>query len=298
MVQFEAPTGDLDIDLDYTRYTNRQLFVVPLAVLAVALLIIAGWYVAFGAPVTLGIDFTGGTELRITTTDSPDQIRQTLSESVPYEIDSVDSSGNSYIVTFQATERSQVQEITDAARNAGYTVQSAQTRSPTFGAQSQQQALIAVAVAFVGMSIVVALLFRSAVPSLAVIAAAFSDIVIPIALMNVFGIKLSLGTVAALLMIIGYSVDSDILLTNHVLRRRGDFYESTYRARRTGVTMTITSIAAVAVMSFVASGFVFGIPLLPEMGTVLVFGLAADLMNTYLLNVGILRYYKYEGVAQ
>jgi preprotein translocase subunit SecF len=298
MVQFEAPTGDFDIDLDYTRYTNRQLLAVPLAVLAVALLIIAGWYVAFGVPVTLGIDFTGGTELRITTTDSPEQIRQTLSESVPYEIDAVARSGNSYIVTFQATEQSQVQEITDAARNAGYNVLSAQTRSPTFGAQSQQQALIAIAVAFVGMSIVVALLFRSAVPSLAVIAAAFSDIVIPIALMNVFGIKLSLGTVAALLMIIGYSVDSDILLTNHVLRRKGDFYESTYRARRTGVTMTVTSIAAVSVMAFVSSGFVFGIPLLPEMGSVLVFGLAADLMNTYLLNVGILRYYKYEGVAQ
>jgi preprotein translocase subunit SecF len=30
----------------------------------------------------------------------------------------------------------------------------------------------------------------------------------------------------------------------------------------------------------------------------LVFGLAADLMNTYLLNVDILRYYKYEGVAR
>jgi preprotein translocase subunit SecF len=41
----------------------------------------------------------------------------------------------------------------------------------------------------------------------------------------------------------------------------------------------------------------FGIPLLPEIGIVLVFGLTADLMNTYLLNVSLLRYYKYEGVA-
>lgn len=298
MVQFEVPDGNLDLDLDYTRYTNRQLLLVPLTALAVALLIIAGWYVATGAPVALGIDFTGGTELRITTTDSPEQVRQTFEERVPYEVDSVVLSGDSYIVTFQATERSQVQGITDAARNAGYNVQSAQTRSATFGAGAQQQALIAVAIAFVGMSVVVALLFRTVVPSLAVITAAFSDIVIPIALMNVFGIKLSLGTVAALLMIIGYSVDSDILLTNSILRRRGDFYESTYRARRTGVTMTLTSIAAVTVMAFVASNFVFGIPLLPQMGIVLVFGLIADLMNTYLLNVSILRYYKYEGVAK
>lgn len=164
MVQFEVPDGDLDLDVDYTRYTNRQLLLVPLTVLAVALLIIAGWYIATGAPVALGIDFTGGTELRITATDSPDQIRQTFEERVPYEVDSVVLSGDSYIVTFQATERSQVQEITDAAQNAGYNVLSAQTRSPTFGAAAQQQALIAVAIAFVGMSIVVFVLFRTVVP--------------------------------------------------------------------------------------------------------------------------------------
>jgi len=33
---------------------------------------------------------------------------------------------------------------------------------------------------------------------------------------------MTLGTIAALLMIIGYSVDSDILLNNSVLRRTGD----------------------------------------------------------------------------
>jgi preprotein translocase subunit SecF len=49
-------------------------------------------------------------------------------------------------------------------------------------------------------------------------------------------------------------------------------------------------------MTVVASQF--GIPLLPQVGIVLVFGLTADLMNTYLLNVSLLRYYKYEGIAQ
>jgi preprotein translocase subunit SecF len=139
-------------------------------------------------------------------------------------------------------------------------------------------------------------LFRTFVPSVAVVASAFSDIVIPVALMNLFGIDLSLGTVAALLMLIGYSVDSDLLLNNHVLRRRGSFYESTYRAMRTGVTMTLTSISAMTVMTIIS--FLFGIPLLPQVGIVLVFGLTADLMNTYMLNVTLLRYYKFEAVGR
>jgi preprotein translocase subunit SecF len=50
------------------------------------------------------------------------------------------------------------------------------------------------------------------------------------------------------------------------------------------------------VMTLVA--YALGIPLLPDVGVILVFGLLADLMNTYLLNVSLLRYYKYEGIAK
>jgi preprotein translocase subunit SecF len=67
---------------------------------------------------------------------------------------------------------------------------------------------------------------------------------------------------------------------------------------RTGVTMTLTSIAAMAVMTVVASPLVLNVPLLPEVGLVLVMGLTADLMNTYLLNMSLLRWYVYEGVAR
>ncbi|MFC6799332.1 protein translocase subunit SecF [Haladaptatus sp. DYSN1] len=290
MVEFEVPK------VDYTRYSNRQLAAVPLGVLAVALLIIAGWFVMTGAPVTPGIAFTGGTELQIQTTDSPAQIEATFDTPVE-SIQPIRSSDNSYIVTFQASgEDTSAGAIEQQARDAGYTVQSSQSRSPSFGAETQRLALIGILIAFGGMSAVVFLLFRSFVPSIAVVLSAFSDIVIPIALMNIFGIKLSLGTVAALLMLIGYSVDSDLLLNNHILRRSGDFYESTYRAMRTGVTMTLTSLAAMTVMTITA--FLLGIPLLPSIGIVLVFGLSADLMNTYMLNLSLLRWYKFEGVAR
>jgi preprotein translocase subunit SecF len=62
---------------------------------------------------------------------------------------------------------------------------------------------------------------------------------------------------------------------------------------RTGVTMTLTSLSAMAVMAVVS--FLFGIGLLTSIGLVLVFGLAADLMNTYMLNLSLLRYYKLGG---
>jgi preprotein translocase subunit SecF len=278
-------------DIDYEQYSNRQLAAIPLAVLGLAILVLVGWYLMTGVPVQLGLEFTGGTEIRFTTGDSLAEVQDTFAGLDVESIQSV-AGGGTYLLTTQGTD---TDAIESAAAEAGYDIQQVQGRSPTFGASSQQQALIGLGVAFVGMSVLVFILFRTFVPSIAVVLSAFSDLVIPLAVMNILAIELSLGTVAALLMLIGYSVDSDILLNNHILRRRGGFYESAYRAMRTGVTMTVTSISAMVVMTVVAT--LLGIPLLPEIGLVLVIGLSADLMNTYLLNMSLLRYYKYEAVA-
>jgi preprotein translocase subunit SecF len=293
MVAFEVP------EVDYTQYTNRQLAAIPLAILAVALLVIIGWYVFTGAPVRLGLEFTGGTELRVQTSTPPSEISAAFNTEPT--VSPIQSAENTYIVTFPP----EADNIGQQARNnlqpvEGQTqedmVQSIQGTSASFGQSTQRLALIGLGLAFVGMSVLVFLMFRTFVPSVAVVVSAFSDIVIPLALMNVLGIKLSLGTVAALLMLIGYSVDSDILLNNHIIRRSGDFYESTYRAMQTGVTMTVTSLSAMAVMAVVAH--FFNIVLLRDIGIVLVLGLATDLMNTYMLNLSLLRWWKFEGVAR
>ncbi|WP_134670181.1 protein translocase subunit SecF [Halorussus marinus] len=297
MVAFEVP------EVDYTRYTNRQLAAIPLALLAVALLVLAGWYVTTGAPVQLGTEFTGGTELRVQTATPSSELPDQFDADV-VSVSPVRSEANTYIVTFPPEAeniaeqaRSNLEPTQACAQNPDCDpVKSVQGTSASFGSSTQQLALYGLGLAFAGMSVLVFLMFRTFVPSIAVVLSAFSDIVIPLALMNLLGIELSLGTVAALLMLIGYSVDSDILLNNHIIRRSGGFYESTYRAMRTGVTMTLTSLSAMAVMALVA--YLFGIDLLASIGLVLVLGLATDLMNTYMLNLSLLRWWKFEGVAR
>ena len=298
MVAIEVP------EVDYTDYSNRQLAAVPLAFLILALAIIGGWVVATGAPANMGLEFTGGVELRVAADgDNVEQQVQTAFDREPDSVrtilsDDVDD-GRVVVVTFQATEADPegfASNLQDQADAAGFTTLAVDQVSPSFASDTARTALFGVALAFLGMSVLVFALFRTFVPSLAVVASAFSDLVIPIAAMNLLGIQMTLGTIAALLMIIGYSVDSDILLNDSVLRRTGEFYESVSRAMRTGVTMTLTSIAAMVVMAVVAS--VFGVGLLRDIGIILSVGLCADLMNTYLMNVSLLRWYKFEGVAR
>jgi preprotein translocase subunit SecF len=286
----------LDVEeVPYDDYTNRQLAAIPLAALAIALVIILGAFLLTGSPVSLGLDFTGGSELRFTASDASSDDITTAFEDAGIDVESVRSvgTGDSYILTTQETDTDALERV---AEQVGDEVESVNSRAASFGSDTQRQALLGVIVAFVGMSVLVGLMFRTLVPSVAVVVSAFSDIVIPVALMNVLNIELSLGAVAGLLMIIGYSVDSDILLNNHVLRRHGGFYESAYRAMRTGISMTLTSIAAMITM-FAVSWYL-GIPLLDDIALILVFGLTADLMNTYLMNMSLLRWYKFEGVKQ
>ena len=60
--------------VEYSDYTDRQLVTVPLALLAVSLVILAAATAMAGSPVPLGIEFTGGTEMRVVAADSPAEI--------------------------------------------------------------------------------------------------------------------------------------------------------------------------------------------------------------------------------
>ncbi|MBW9223544.1 protein translocase subunit SecF [Methanothermococcus sp. SCGC AD-155-E23] len=164
--------------------------------------------------------------------------------------------------------------------------------SPTLSERFWSDGLKAIAFAFLFMAFVVYLVFRSPVPSLAVILAALSDIVIALGFMSLFGIPISTATIAALLMLIGYSVDTDILLTTRVLKRKvGDIEERIREAMKTGITMSLTTIVAMLVLYLVVTYLVPAAILLRDIALVLLFGLIADLLTTWLTNVGILKYY-------
>lgn len=152
-----------------------------------------------------------------------------------------------------------------------------------------RQLVWALVLSFILMSIVIFVLFRSFIPSIAVIFAAFSDIVMPLALLDYLGIKISAAGIAAFLMLIGYSVDTDILLTSRVLKKpEGTVNERIYGAFKTGITMSLTSLFAVLPAFFLVTG-------LPDsfrqIFLILALGLIADIMNTWLMNVGIIKWY-------
>lgn len=152
-----------------------------------------------------------------------------------------------------------------------------------------KQLIIAIIISFILMSIVIFALFRTFIPSIAVIFAAFADIVMPLALIDFLGIRLSSAGIAAFLMLIGYSVDTDILLTSRAIRNKEGFLnQRIFRAFKTGILMTLTALFAVLPAFFIVTG-------LPDsfrqIFLILALGLVADIINTWLTNAGIIKWY-------
>ena len=159
----------------------------------------------------------------------------------------------------------------------------------SLGQSFYKQLLIAILFAFFLMALVVFILFRTFVPSIAVITSAFADILMTLTLVDMLNMRISSAGIVAFLMLIGYSVDTDILLTNRILKRHnGSVNQRIYGAFKTGITMTLTSLLAIVAALFVAKTFS---QVLYQIFFILSIGLSFDILNTWITNVSILKWY-------
>lgn len=286
------------LDSFVRKHSDRQLMILPGAILLIAVLIIAFTWATTGAPVKLGMEFKGGTMISLTTDTPLTELKDKYSA---YPITDVRQTGSTTVMQFgpmsDEEQNTLNKDITDTYENVEIRVV-----GPVYGKDLQEQAIKGIFFSFVGMSLVVFVIFRTFIPSGAVVLSAFCDIMTAVAFMDLVGVELSLGTLAALLMLIGYSVDSDILLTTRVLKRKGEIQENISNAMGTGITMTTTTLVALIAMYLVSTYSYLVIPsfsqinLLSDISIVLIFGLVADMINTWLTNVSILRWYvKKEG---
>ncbi len=242
------------------------------------------------------IDITGGAEITIKVKD-PNifyNLRSYLSGLA--EVKELKSSSGYYIVvrcSYDKVEivKKKLKEFfkVESLSSLNY---SEKTVGPILSSRFFEEGFKALAFAFIFMSLVVYFYFRDPYPSGAIILSALTDIILTLGAMSLFNIELSTATIAALLMIIGYSVDSDILLTTKVLRRLSvKFDESVKEAFETGITMTLTTIAAMVTLLIVVKLFIPIADILANIAEVLVIALVADIISTWILNVSLLKLY-------
>jgi preprotein translocase subunit SecF len=163
------------------------------------------------------------------------------------------------------------------------------------GSSFYKQLLIALALAFIFMGITVFIIFRVPIPSLAVIQCGIADTLGALVIANLLGVRMSTAGIAALLMLAGYSVDTDILLTTRTLKRRGEgaLNSRIKSAFKTGITMTLIALATTIIGYLVITS-----PVLKQIFLVLSAGLVIDLIGTWVGNAAIIKWYcKKKGIS-
>jgi len=292
------------IDSYVKNFNFKQMLIFPAILLMVSLLILAYTTITSqtNTPVQLGMEFQGGTSITFDSSKTPDQLKEEFAAYPVVQVRGYPGSDEK-LLQFGPMTVSQQNDVINKLNSEYSNVGQITVMGEVVSKSLQGQALRAIIFSFLGMAIVVFLIFKTFVPSVAVVISAFADIAFAAAMMDVFGIALSMGTVAALLMLIGYSVDTDILLTTRLFKRKGELSDKIKDAMITGLTMTFTALAALIALYVVSSGSYLvssftRIDIIRDISVVLLFGLIADIINTWMTNVGILKWYFEKGTTE
>jgi len=275
------------------NFDYRLLALVPILFLLISVALLVNQYNTTGEWFIRSIELKGGTLLTIKTDKAVDV--PGLESMLYRDFGSVSVRGMRGLggqgVSIEMDASVNYTEVIEKLENSGISVIdfSVENIGSSLGEMFWSQAQTGIIIAFILMGVIAFIVFRTFVPSLAIIMSAASDIIITLAMMQVFGIEFSLASLGALLMLIGYSVDTDIMLTSRLLRERTEslsINEKMRGALKTGLTMTLTSIGAVSAILFIPLP-----PVLTQIASILFIGLSVDIMNTWLFNSVILRWY-------
>lgn len=212
-----------DVNIDWLRWRWHTL-----AVSWLIIVIGVGAMVTRGVP--LGIDFSGGTLVivRFQQAVSEDAVRAALSgipgEKVVQRYG--DAGSNELLVRLpQGTEAEQgfsleqtATRVVDSLKQAnigGFEVLSTEVVGPVIGRDLQRKGLYATVASMLGIMTYIALRFRFSFGVGAMIAS-LHDVLITLSVLTLAGYELSLNVVAAILTLVGYGVNDQIVIFDRV----------------------------------------------------------------------------------
>jgi preprotein translocase subunit SecF len=227
------------------------------------LVIAAGLFMIATRGIPLGVEFSGGTNLivRFTSHVAEDQIRRAL-QSVPHEVQQYgDPGSNQLLIRLPQTQQAEqganlaadvprVQEMLKAAGLPAFKIEGTEIVGPTVGAALRRQAIYATLLSMLGITAWIAIRFRVSF-AVGSILATFHDVFVTLAFLAFFRYEMSLNVIAAMLTMVGYSMNDMIVIFDRVR-------ENTRLQRREPLESAInTSLNQTLTRTVITSGTVF-----------------------------------------
>ncbi len=249
--------------------------------------------------VPLGVDFKGGTLVYVSFSQQPneDHIRHALDESgirnfrlqrISGNVGASGAAANQVVIsvpeTTDAAHDAARQQIEGALRNnfhdSGFSVQQTDIVGPTAGAQLTRQAGWAILWSLIGMLVYLWFRFEFIYGAAAVIAV-FHDTLITIGFFSLLNTEITLTVVAAILTLVGYSMNDTIVVFDRIRENLQQMRRATLsEVVNKSINQTLSRTILTSGLTFltVLSLFIFGGEVLHGFSLALVIGI---LIGTY-----------------
>jgi len=241
------------------------------------------------------IDFTGGTLVQVRFEQPPTVAairaglaRIQLGESIIQEF----GDPHEYIIRTPLTSASS-EELTKRVTAAlgqesalgKFEIRRVEFVGPQVGRELQLQALYAVVFGMAGILLYVAWAFKSLKGGVAAIAAVVHDVIVCLGALSIAGREFSLPVLAALLTIIGYSVNDTIVAYDRLRENRGKFIprgKTFAEQMNDAINQTLSRTVLTALTTFFAAGVLlfFGGKTLEDFAFVLFIGVVTGTYST------------------
>ena len=273
-------------------YDKFNILSITLVVISLLLLIIKG--------LNFGIDFKGGTLIELRSTDSKinvSSLRDNLNQMNLGDI-SVKNFGNKndFLIKFENNEnKNAIEEIKvnlDKSFGNNFNFRRVENVGPKVSTELLRSGVIAISVALVLMLIYIWIRFEWQF-SLGAIMALFHDVIVTLGLFSLLGLEINLSIIAAVLTIVGYSMNDTVVIFDRVrenLRKYSDIkiYELTNIS--INETLSRTLITSITTLLALFSIFFFGGEVLKGFSLAMIFGVIFGTYSSiYIANTVLVR---------
>lgn len=259
----------------------------------ISLLLIIPGLVSFGIKgLNKGIDFTGGSmiELRFEQKVEIGEVRAVLKEAgLPQDSRVQEGDKNEIIIRTkdlsQEESKSLLQGLED--KFGGYTLLRNESVGPTVGKELRNKAMLALVIAFAMMIVYITIRFEL-LSGLAAVSALVHDILVTVGLVSLFGLEVDATFIAALLTIVGYSINATIVIFDRIRenmgkRKKGESLdEIIHHSIMQTLARSINTVFAVALV--LVSMLIFGGVTLKVFITVLLIGVIAGCYSSIFIS--------------
>jgi preprotein translocase subunit SecF len=265
---------------------RRRAYIVTAVLFAVSLGAMLLNVQQLGSWLNYGVDFRGGTlvHLKFQQPVQVDEIRSAAQAAgrEGWEISAFGGS-NEVVIRKEFTEqvgRTAEDDVREALRgrfpDGSYTVERTEAVGPKVGNELQFRALMAILFSFLVTAIYLAVRFEWRF-GVAAIAATGHDIVITLGILALTRSEVSLGTVAAFLTIVGYSLNDTIVVFDRIRESLGkprhDMSYMELLNRAINETLPRTVLTASGTLVTLVSLFLLGGPVIRDFAMVLILGI-------------------------